>query len=113
MVEVIECKDIMGHSKNDFLNKGVAVKRIVPKGGGGTRGGFAGRLVKKAVGAAIGKGTTWGSEYDSLPRAKMWVEFESPAELIRVAELLGVKAINKRKKDYVFALEGTIYYAKE
>ncbi|MHA1784060.1 MAG: hypothetical protein ACTSVY_06270 [Candidatus Helarchaeota archaeon] len=77
MVEIIECKDMMGQSKNDFLNKGVAVAD------------------------------------DHVPRAMMWIQFESPAELKRVAELLGVKAINKRKKDYVFALAGTIYYAKE
>ena len=77
MVEIIECKDMMGQSKNDFLNKGVAVAD------------------------------------DSVPRAMMWIEFDSPAELKRVAELLGVKAINKRKKDYVFALAGSIYYAKE
>ncbi|MFX0135392.1 MAG: hypothetical protein ACFFDN_17240 [Candidatus Hodarchaeota archaeon] len=77
MVDIIECKDMMGHSKNDFLNKGIEVAD------------------------------------DRIPRAMMWIEFESPAELKRVAELLGVKAINKRKKDYCFALAGTIYYANE
>ena len=77
MVEIIECKDMMGQSKNDFLNKGVAVAD------------------------------------DNVPRAMMWIQFDSPAELKRVAELLGVRAINKRKKDYVFALAGSIYYAKE
>ncbi|MBD3185371.1 hypothetical protein GF325_00975 [Candidatus Bathyarchaeota archaeon] len=107
MVEVIECADIMGQSKNDFLNKGIAVKKKGSSGGGGGLIGFA---VKAAAGAA---GVGWGSGYDSLPRAKMWIEFESPAELMRVAELLGVKAINKRGKDYVFAKKGTIYYAHE
>ena len=58
---------------------------------------------------------TWGlsGDYDNLPRAKMWIEFEDVAELMRVAEMLGVKIINKRKRDYVFADAGTIYYAKE
>ena len=77
MVEIIECKDMVGQSKNDFLNKGVEV---------------AG---------------------DHVPRAMMWIEFGSVSDLMRVAELLGVKAINKRKNDYVFAVAGTIYYAKE
>ncbi|MHA1889788.1 MAG: hypothetical protein ACTSYS_02260 [Promethearchaeota archaeon] len=77
MVEIIECKDMMGQSKNDFLHKGVA------------------------VGA------------DHVPRAMMWIEFPDVSALKRVADLLGVKAINKRKNDYVFALAGTIYYAKE
>lgn len=76
MVEIIECADIMGQSKNDFLKKGVQV---------------AG---------------------DRVPRAMMWIEFPNVEELRRVAELLGVRAINKRKNDYVFALAGTIYYAK-
>ena len=103
MVEVIECADMMGQSKNDFLNKGVAIKK---SGGGGGGGG----LIGMAVGAA---GGGWGGQYDSLPRAKMWIEFGSPAELMRVADLLGVKAINKRGNDYVFAQEGTIYYARD
>ena len=77
MVEIIECKDMMGQSKNDFLNKGVRVAD------------------------------------DNVPRAMMWIQFENVAELQRVAELKGVKVINKRKKDYVFSLAGTIYYAKE
>jgi len=103
MVEVIECKDMMGQSKNDFLNKGVAIKRRQQSGGGGFGG-----LAKMAMG-----GGGIGGDYDNLPRAKMWIEFEDVAELIRVAEMLGVKIINKRKKDYVFADHGTIYYAKE
>ncbi|MBD3185367.1 hypothetical protein GF325_00955 [Candidatus Bathyarchaeota archaeon] len=82
MVEIIECADMMGQSKNDFLRKGIPIT------------------------------DSDGNQY-SLPRAKMWVEFESPAALMRVAELLGVKAINKRGKDYVFALKGMIYYAKD
>ena len=49
----------------------------------------------------------------NLPRAKMWIKFKSPTELVHVAELLGVKVVNKRKKDYVFAEAGTIYYAKD
>ncbi|MHA1682870.1 MAG: hypothetical protein ACTSUE_18170 [Promethearchaeota archaeon] len=77
MVEIIECGDMLGQSKNDFLKKGVAV---------------AG---------------------DHVPRAMMWIQFATVQDLQRCAELLGVKAINKRKKDYVFALAGTIYYAKE
>ncbi|MHA1784059.1 MAG: hypothetical protein ACTSVY_06265 [Candidatus Helarchaeota archaeon] len=109
MVEIIECKDMMGQSKNDFLNKGVAIKRRSKSNSGGF--GLGGMIAKAAVGSAVGGG--WGGDFDSLPRAKMWIEFETPAELIRVAEILGVKAINKRGKDYVFALEGTIYYAKE
>ncbi|NHI93271.1 MAG: hypothetical protein EAX96_12305 [Candidatus Lokiarchaeota archaeon] len=108
MVEIIECKDMMGQSKNDFLNKGVAIKK---KSSGGGGGGLGGMIAKAAIGAATGG--SWGGDYDSLPRAKMWIEFESVAELIRVAELFGVKAINKRGKDYVFAQEGSIYYAKE
>ena len=107
MVEIIECKDMMGQSKNDFLNKGVAIKKKSSGGGGG----LGGMLAKAAIGAAVGG--SWGGDYDSLPRAKMWIEFESVAELIRVAELFGVKAINKRGKDYVFADQGTIYYAQE
>jgi len=86
MVEIIECKDMMGQSKNDFISKGVPIRYTDGQGNSNT---------------------------DHLPRGKMWIEFESVAELIRVAEILGAKAINKRKKDYVFALEGTIYYAKE
>jgi len=77
MVDIIECKDMMGQSKNDFLNKGVSVAD------------------------------------DNVPRAMMWIQFESVAELQRVADVLGVKVINKRKKDYVFALAGSIYYAKD
>ena len=77
MVDVIECSDMMGQSKNDFLNKGVQVAN------------------------------------DRVPRAMMWIELPSVAELQRVADLLGVRAINKRKNDYVFALAGTIYYAKQ
>jgi len=77
MVDIIECKDMMGQSKNDFLNKGVRVAD------------------------------------DNVPRAMMWIQFESVADLQRVAEILGVKVINKRKKDYVFALAGSIYYAKD
>ena len=50
---------------------------------------------------------------DRAPRAMMWIEFPSVAELLRVAELLGVRAVNQRKNDYVFALAGTIYYAKD
>lgn len=86
MVEIIECKDMMGQSKNDFISKGVPIRYSDSQGNSST---------------------------DHLPRGKMWIEFESTTELIRVAEILGVKAINKRKKDYVFSLEGTIYYAKE
>ena len=86
MVEIIECKDMMGQSKNDFINKGAPVRYSDGQG---------------------------NSHTDHLPRGKMWIQFEDVAELIRVAEILGVKSINKRKKDYVFALEGTIYYAKE
>ncbi len=107
MVEIIECKDMMGQSKNDFLNKGIAIKRKSSGGGGGGIGG----LVKMGVNVAGGGGLT--GDYDNLPRAKMWIEFEDVAELIRVAEILGVKFINKRKQDYVFADAGTIYYAKE
>ena len=76
MVDVIECMDMMGQSKIDFLKKGIKI----------------------------------GNE--NAPRAMMWVQFPSPAELIRVAELLGVNAISKRRNDYVFALAGTIYYAR-
>jgi len=68
---------MMGQSKNDFLNKGVAV---------------AG---------------------DHVPRAMMWIQLPDVAALKRVADLLGVKAINKRKNDYVFAMAGTIFYAQE
>ncbi|MHA1793982.1 MAG: hypothetical protein ACTSVI_15175, partial [Promethearchaeota archaeon] len=99
--------DMMGQSKNDFLNKGIAIKT---KGGGGG-GGLIGAAVKIAA-KSSGVGG-WGTGYESLPRAKMWIQFETPAELIHVAELLGIKAVNKRGKDYVFALEGTIYYARE
>ncbi|MBD3185370.1 hypothetical protein GF325_00970 [Candidatus Bathyarchaeota archaeon] len=77
MVDIIECADIMGQSKRDFLKKGVAVA---------------------------------GSH---VPRAMMWIELPDVTALKRVADLLGVKAINKRKNDYVFALAGTIYYAKD
>lgn len=108
MVEVIECADMMGQSKNDFLNKGVAIKR--KGGGGGGGGGLIGVAISLTASAA---GASWGNQYDSLPRAKMWIEFGSPAELMRVADLLGVRAINKRGNDYVFALEGTIYYARD
>lgn len=76
MVEIIECQDIMGQSKNDFLNKGVAVA---------------------------------GSH---VPRAMMWIQFKDVDTLKRVADLMGVKAINKRKNDYVFALAGTIFYVQ-
>ncbi|MHA1682871.1 MAG: hypothetical protein ACTSUE_18175 [Promethearchaeota archaeon] len=107
MVEIIECADLMGQSKNDFLNKGVAIKKR-SSGGGGLVGGLAKVAISAAKTGAIG----WGGDYDSLPRAKMWIQFADPTELMRVAELLGVKAINKRKSDYVFASEGTIYYAK-
>ena len=86
MVEVIECKDMMGQSKNDFINKGVAVSYTDGQGNTNT---------------------------DHLPRGKNWIEFEDVAELMRVAELLDVKIINKRKKDYVFSVAGTTYYAKE
>ena len=86
MVEIIECKDMMGQSKNDFINKGVAVTY------------------------RDGQGNT---NTDHLPRGKIWAEFEDVAELIRVAELLNVKIINKRKKDYVFCVAGSTYYAKE
>jgi len=106
MVEIIECKDLMGQSKNDFLNKGIAVKKK-SSGGGGGFGGLA-KMALKAGGAGGLSG-----DYDSLPRAKIWIEFEDVAELIRVAEIFGVKIINKRKKDYVFADAGSIYYAKE
>lgn len=82
MVEIIECADMMGQSKSDFLRKGISI-------------------------------TDNDGNVHSLPRAKIWIEFESPAGLMHVAELLGVKAINKRGKDYVFAKKGTIYYAKD
>lgn len=95
---------MMGQSKNDFLNKGIAVK----KSGGSSSGGLVGLAVKAAKG-----GGGWGAGYDSLPRAKMWIEFPNPTELMRVAEIFGVKAINKRGKDYVFAMEGTIFYAQD
>ena len=106
MVEIIECQDMMGQSKNDFLNKGIAIKKK-----GGSSGGLMGAIVSKAISAAAGG--SWGSGYDSLPRAKMWIEFPNPTELMRVAEIFGIKAINKRGKDYVFAQEGTIYYAQD
>ncbi len=68
MVEIIEVKDMVGHSKNDFRNKTLA---------------------------------------------NMWIEYEDVAELKRAAEAYGIKFIIKRKNDYVFALAGTIFYAKE
>ncbi|MFX1453158.1 MAG: hypothetical protein ACFFCM_20155 [Promethearchaeota archaeon] len=77
MVEIIEAKDMMGQSKNDFLNKGIQVG------------------------------------IDSLPRAMMWIEFDSVNDLKRAAEMLGIKVINKRGNDYVFADHGTIYYCQE
>ncbi len=86
MVEVIECKDMMGQSKNDFINKGVPIRYTDSQG---------------------------NSNVEHLPRGKMWIEFEDVAELMRVAEILDIKIINKRKQDYVFSKEGTIYYAKE
>ncbi|NVM30635.1 MAG: hypothetical protein HWN65_17480 [Candidatus Helarchaeota archaeon] len=45
--------------------------------------------------------------------ANMWIEYETVAELQRAAEAMGVDIIVKRKADYVFAIAGTIYYAKE
>ncbi|MHA1377619.1 MAG: hypothetical protein ACTSRG_04450 [Candidatus Helarchaeota archaeon] len=45
--------------------------------------------------------------------ANMWIEYEDVAELKRAAEAYGINFIIKRKKDYVFALAGTIFYAKE
>ncbi len=77
MVEIIEAKDMMGQSKNDFLHKGIQVG------------------------------------IDSLPRAMMWIEFDSLSDLKRTAEMLGIKVINKRGNDYVFADQGTIYYCQE
>ncbi|NHI93269.1 MAG: hypothetical protein EAX96_12295 [Candidatus Lokiarchaeota archaeon] len=68
MVEVVEAKDMVGHSKGDFKNKTLA---------------------------------------------NMWIEYEDVAELMRAADAYGVEVIVKRKKDYVFAVAGTIYYAKE
>lgn len=68
MVEVVEAKDMVGHSKSDFRNKTLA---------------------------------------------NMWIRYGSVAELIRAAEAMGIDVIIKRNKDYVFALAGTIYYAKE
>ncbi|MBD3185369.1 hypothetical protein GF325_00965 [Candidatus Bathyarchaeota archaeon] len=68
MVEVVEAKDMVGHSKGDFRNKTLA---------------------------------------------NMWIRYGSVAELIRAAEAMGIDVIIKRGKDYVFALAGTIYYAKE
>ncbi|MFX0135391.1 MAG: hypothetical protein ACFFDN_17235 [Candidatus Hodarchaeota archaeon] len=68
MVEIVEAKDMVGHSKGDFKKKTLA---------------------------------------------NMWIEYEDTAELIRAAEAMGIDVIVKRKKDYVFALAGTIYYAKE
>ena len=50
---------------------------------------------------------------DSLPRGMMWIEFQSVTDLKRVAEMLGIKVINKRGNDYVFADQGTIYYCQE
>ena len=93
MVEIIESRDMMGHSKSDFLHKGnpVTYQTYVTDSRGH-------RVVQ--------------THTKSIPRAKMWVRFKSPTELIRVAEMLGVKVVTKRKKDYVFADAGTIYYAK-
>ncbi len=68
MVEVVEAKDMVGHSKGDFARKTLA---------------------------------------------NMWIEYEDVAELMRAAEASGVDVIIKRKKDYVFTLAGSIYYAKE
>ncbi|NVM01124.1 MAG: hypothetical protein HWN67_02230 [Candidatus Helarchaeota archaeon] len=68
MVEIVEAKDMVGHSKGDFKKKTLA---------------------------------------------NMWIEYEDAAELMRAAEAMGIDVIIKRKKDYVFALAGTIYYAKE
>lgn len=68
MVEVVEAKDMVGHSKGDFMRKTLA---------------------------------------------NMWIQYASVAELERAAEAMGVDVIIKREKDYVFALAGTIYYAKE
>ncbi|MHA1377620.1 MAG: hypothetical protein ACTSRG_04455 [Candidatus Helarchaeota archaeon] len=50
---------------------------------------------------------------DSLPRGMMWIQFYSLNDLKRVAEMLGIKVINKRGNDYVFADKGTIYYCQE
>ena len=50
---------------------------------------------------------------DSLPRGMMWIQFFSVADLKRAAEMLGIKVINKRGNDYVFADQGTIYYCQE
>ncbi len=94
MVEIIEAKDMMGQSKNDFMHKGVPVRYQTT--------------------TTDSKGNTIVQTHTvSIPRAKMWIRFKSPTELLRVAELLGVKVVTKRKKDYVFADKGTIYYAKE
>lgn len=53
------------------------------------------------------------SDFTSKTLANMWIEYEDPAELKRAAEAMGIKVIFKRKGDYVFAVAGTIYYAKE
>lgn len=95
MVEIIEAKDLMGQSKSDFLSKGVPMRYEEM-----VRNPKTGQMEKNIV-------TVY------LPRAKMWIQLPSPTELVRIAELFGVEAITKRKKDYVFALEGTIYYAKD
>ncbi|MHA1298194.1 MAG: hypothetical protein ACTSO9_01990 [Candidatus Helarchaeota archaeon] len=50
---------------------------------------------------------------DNLPRGMMWIQFQSVSDLKRVAEMLGIKVINKRERDYVFADHGTIYYCEE
>lgn len=77
MVEIIDCKDMMGQSKSDFLSGGVRVG------------------------------------IDHLPRGMLWIQFESAKDLKRAAELLGVNVISRRGSDYVFAIAGTIYYARD
>jgi len=94
LVEIIEARDMMGHSKNDFLNKGYPAHYQV------TTSDAEGNIIVQ-------------THVKNLPRAKMWIKFKSPADLLHIAELLNIKVVTKRKKDYVFADEGTIYYAKD
>ncbi|MHA1377621.1 MAG: hypothetical protein ACTSRG_04460 [Candidatus Helarchaeota archaeon] len=84
----------MVNSKNDFLHKGNPVTYET--------------ITTDSAGNTITQTHT-----KNLPRAKMWIRFKSPTELLHVAELLDIKVVSKRKKDYVFAEEGTIYYAKD
>ncbi|MHA1682869.1 MAG: hypothetical protein ACTSUE_18165 [Promethearchaeota archaeon] len=53
------------------------------------------------------------SDFRNKTLANMWIKYDSVAELMRAAEAMGIDIIIKRKNDYVFALAGTIYYAKE